>query len=265
MTKTHVVFFSGGVASYIAAKRLGGDVICLFTDTATEDPSLYEFLEEAASKLGHPLVWLKDGRDVWDVFEDARYIGNTRVDPCSRILKREPARKWILDNCKPETHDITFGISWDEDHRLNAIRKHWEGWDVLSPLCDPPLMDKKRMIEEAENDGLTIPTLYEKGFPHANCGGFCVKAGQAQFAHLLKEMPERYAYHEKRMNDLMAKQPGLKPFLRKRINGELTYMTMTEWREYVEAGGKYDDRDFGGCNCFFVEDDFIQIKMFGLQ
>ena len=89
-----VVYYSGGVASYIAAKRAkaaGYDCTLLFTDTRTEDASLYEFVKAGAEHLDLPLVWLDQGMDVWGAFRKAKYIGNTRIDPCSRMLKRRPA------------------------------------------------------------------------------------------------------------------------------------------------------------------------------
>jgi hypothetical protein len=67
--------FSGGVASWAAARRLvdrdGPDgVTLLFTDTRSEDEDLYRFLDEAAADIGVPLVKLADGiekasGDVW--------------------------------------------------------------------------------------------------------------------------------------------------------------------------------------------------------
>ncbi len=56
----------------------------------------------------------------------------------------------------------------------------------------------------AGHEGIAPPRLYAMGFPHNNCGGFCVKAGQAHFALLLRTMPERYAYHEAKENELRA-------------------------------------------------------------
>jgi hypothetical protein len=35
------------------------------------------------------LVWIADGRHPWEVYRDEKFIGNSLVDPCSRILKRE--------------------------------------------------------------------------------------------------------------------------------------------------------------------------------
>ena len=53
----HVVFYSGGVASYCVAKRVvqqygTKDVVLLFTDTNYEHEDLYRFLDESCARLG---------------------------------------------------------------------------------------------------------------------------------------------------------------------------------------------------------------------
>jgi 3'-phosphoadenosine 5'-phosphosulfate sulfotransferase (PAPS reductase)/FAD synthetase len=53
----HIIFYSGGIGSYFAAKRVlekhrPEDVILLFTDTLIEDKDLYRFLDETSKKLG---------------------------------------------------------------------------------------------------------------------------------------------------------------------------------------------------------------------
>src|SRR5690606_6302278 len=101
----HIIFFSGGVGSYFAAKRVierygNQDVILLFTDTKMEDQDLYRFIEEASQKLGSTLVKIADGRTPWDVAFDKRFLPNSRIAPCSHALKQQVARKYILDNFK---------------------------------------------------------------------------------------------------------------------------------------------------------------------
>lgn len=126
--RSHVVMFSGGAASYAAAKYVaakhGTERLWLFfTDTSMEDQDLYRFLHEAAADVGGTLEIYKDGRTPWEVFRETRFLGNTRVDPCSRILKREPARRWIRDTFKPDDVELYVGITWEEQHRLDRMKK----------------------------------------------------------------------------------------------------------------------------------------------
>ena len=99
----HLVMFSGGACSYMAAKRVierhGKDgVVLLFADTLIEDPTLYEFLDSSSKFLDVPLIKISDGRTPFEVFEDVRFLGNSRIDPCSRILKRDLLNKWREDS-----------------------------------------------------------------------------------------------------------------------------------------------------------------------
>lgn len=178
----HVVMFSGGVGSFCAAERAieahGEEhVQLLFTDTLIEDQSLYEFLEAAERHLAVPLIKIADGRNPWQVFRDRRFIGNTRVDPCSDELKRKLARSWMEERYGPEEACVHLGISWDEEHRLRAAAERWKPYECFAPMCDDPRLTRQQMLDRLRAAGIEPPALYALGFPHNNCGGFCVKAG----------------------------------------------------------------------------------------
>jgi hypothetical protein len=246
-----VVLFSGGLASYMAAHAVT-DPICLFTDTKTEDEDLYRFLAECV--VAHP-EWqihsIADGRDVWQVFKDKRMIGNTRIDPCSAILKRNLARKWIEDRFGPDECEIVVGIDWTEAHRFARMGERWKPYTVTAPLTEPPFYTRQDMANKAAEFGIDPPRLYGMGFPHNNCGGFCVKAGQAHFLHLLAVMPERFAYHEAKeqeVRDYLGKDVAI---LRDRRGGTTSPMTLRTLRERAQAADpQLDLFEWGGCGCF---------------
>lgn len=90
--------FSGGICSWAAARRVAAtygkeNLTLLFADTLIEDEDLYRFLEEASADVGVPVTRVADGRTPWEVFRDNRFIANSRVDICSRVLKREVCDK----------------------------------------------------------------------------------------------------------------------------------------------------------------------------
>jgi hypothetical protein len=88
------------------------------------------------------------------------------------------------------------------------------------------------------------------GFQHNNCGGFCIKAGQAHFARLLHKMPERYAFHEEQEQKFRREKGKDVAILRDRIGGDTKPMTLQAFREGIQSGGLFDQDDEGGCNCF---------------
>lgn len=257
--RNYVVLFSGGTGSWAAAKRIAeregvDNLHLLFTDTKTEDEDLYRFIEEAAKNVGGEFHRISDGRDVWEVFFDERFIGNTRVDICSRILKRDLARNWIEKYFDHEDTSVVLGIDWTEVHRFERAAPRWLPYRLEAPLCDPPLTSKDEMHEALGLEGIELPRLYEWS-PHNNCGGFCVKGGHGQFRALLENMPERYAYHEAKEKEFRQMTGKHVAILRNRKGGTTKPLTLTEFRERVEAenvGGLELD-DFGGCGCMVDE------------
>lgn len=112
-----------------------------------------------------------------------------------------------------------------------------------------PLWDKCRMLDELRKLGVKPPRLYEMGFPHNNCGGFCVKAGHAHFAHLYRTMPERYAFHEAKEEAFRERTGKDVSILNDRSgDGRKKPLTLRALRERI-VRGDYDRHDWGGCGC----------------
>lgn len=267
-----VVFFSGGIVSWAAAKRAvakygAENTTLLFTDTRSEDRDLYRFIREAAENVGAPLIWLKSNRDIWNVFDDEGMLGNSRADPCSRVLKREPAERWLVANREPADTVLVFGIDWTETHRYDGdplpgktrrrgVKPRYNalGWPhVEAPMIEPPFLDRRGISAWLRLEGLTRSRAYDEGFAHDNCGGGCVKAGKGHFAHLYRVRPAVYAEWERQEQAFNDNRPG-KPFqtiLRDEIKGKPTRpLSLRQLRERIEGGGQIDMFDIGGCGCF---------------
>lgn len=254
-----VVMFSGGIGSWGAARRVvdthGTDGLALlFTDTRIEDADLYRFLADAATDIGAPLISIQDGRTPWELFREARFLGNTRVDLCSRVLKRELADKWLAERYTPDDVTVYVGIDWTESHRYERMRDRKLPWRYEAPLCDSPLVTKHDLLAAARARGLMPPKLYDLGAPHNNCGGGCVKAGQGHFAWLLRTLPDVYAdweANEQELRDLL----GDVSILRDRTGGETRPMTLVDLRLRIERGQELDLFDIGGCGCFMDDSE----------
>lgn len=252
----HLVFYSGGIASFFTAKRVidehGPDAVTLlFTDTLIEDEDLYRFLRESAKHLGSQLVEIADGRKPWEVFRDVRLMGNTRMDPCSRILKRELSRAWVEEHYPvPDTVTLYIGLDWSEGHRIERPKAAWQPYVIEAPLLGPPYLTRAQMLTDCRDLGIEPPRLYAMGASHNNCGGFCVKAGQKQFEWLLRVMPERYAHHEQQEQDFRDWIGKDVTILRDRTGGTNKRLTLAALRKRIEAGGSVPEFDWGGCGCF---------------
>jgi hypothetical protein len=255
---TIVVQLSGGAASYVAAKlaleEFGHDGTALvFADTKEEDEDLYRFLGDVERHLNHPVIRIAEGRDIWQVFFDERMMGNSRVDPCSKLLKRRLLDRW-RENCAADCV-VIIGYDANEEHRLKTFRARMAPVQVRAPLLERGIW-KERALEMVETDGLRLSRSYALGFPHDNCGGFCVKAGQATFALLLETRPERYARHEAKEEEFRAFIGKDVSIMRDRRGGVSRPLTMRAFRERHEREPKLTDRfDFGGCACMEEPDD----------
>ena len=265
----HIICFSGGIGSWATAKRVieaeGGadDVTLLFADVKGdndsphlgEDEDTYRFIADTAFDFGARLVTLNEGRSIWQVFKDKRFLGNSRQANCSHLLKQAPTKKWLMENCDPADTTVYVGISWDEIHRLPAIENAYKsfGFTVKAPLCDPPYVDKQALLEECRADGIEPPRAYTLGFPHNNCGGFCVRAGQTQFRLLLERNRERFMFHEAQEQELREYLGKEVTILTETVKNNPVPLTLRAFRERQEAQpGLFDldDFDFGGCGCF---------------
>jgi hypothetical protein len=257
---TRVIQFSTGIGSWATARRIVDqygteNLVLLFADTRDEDPDNYRFAIDAAAKIGVPLITVADGRDVKQVMRDERFLGNSRIAPCSKHLKQIPCRNWLKANVDPADTVLYVGIDASEIHRTAAISAGWAPWPVEFPMTEPPYVDK---LMTARAEGLEPPSMYRDGYPHANCSGCCVRQGQAGWALTLRVHPDRYAEMEAFENEMRA-ELGDVSMMKSRIGKETVPFTLTELRKRIEAkpekdasNGKpwlLDPYDFGGCGC----------------
>lgn len=146
------------------------------------------------------LIWLVEGRDPWEVFRDERFLGNSRIDPCSKILKRQILDKWRNANCDCSQDVFTVGIGTDEANRFDdgaggglGPRMAELGWVYVAPLIGT-FEGELGPLYYIEQAGIRRPRLYVLGYIHNNCGGFCIKAGKRHYQNRHRVNPDRYAY-----------------------------------------------------------------------
>lgn len=256
--KHHVVMVSSGAGSAMAWKRavdLHGaeNVTGLFADVNGEHQDNYRFLHEVLLWVDAPLTILDNGgRTIWDVFRSERFLGNSRVDLCSRVLKREVMRAWLEANHDPGVTVAAIGYDVDEGHRIAKAEPNWAPYELASPLVWDPVMFKHEAHATIEAAGIALPWLTRQGFPHANCGGGCVKAGHKQWRKLLALDPAAYAQWE-------AEEEGVRQYLDKDVSilrdrrkaAPTTVLTLRQFRERVQADETltFGDEEWGSCNC----------------
>lgn len=249
---TFLVSYSGGLGSFMAAhliEQSGADFELVFCDTKTEDFDLYRFLNETEKFFNKKIIRLEDGRDIWQVQADVKFQANSQKDPCSRILKRELFKKWMRANYQPSEAILVLGIDHTETHRLKDFKRNHAPFEVIAPLCKIE-RSREDIVDTLHMAGIEPPRLYEMGFPHNNCGGFCVKSGQKQAALLLKKLPDTYAWHEKKQEEVFVSMGAKHPTIRKNVNGKTYYLSLRDFRLFLESGGKAEMFEEGNCACF---------------
>lgn len=280
---------SWGAAKRLRLQIPEAKVVMLFADTFIESEDTYRFLIQGAANIaGVPvpacaflpipeldlenpgprkevlksiarlsmkaipgLNWIWDGRTPWEVFEDVKFMGNSRVDPCSRILKRELLDRWAALRFKPDECVHVVGLNWDEDERIVRLRERSLPRVFIAPLADKPQMSKWEVQQWAEAEGLPISSAYRLGLSHDNCGGGCVKAGQGHFLQILQHRPnvyQQWEQQEKKFNERRGKTYSMLKCSRgKRVKP----LTLEALRLRNQSGDILEEEklELGGCAC----------------
>ncbi|WCO67906.1 hypothetical protein PO878_04105 [Iamia majanohamensis] len=253
----HLVQFSTGAGSAEVAFRVAerndpADVVLITADTLVEDDDNWRFARDVVHALPDGVQWVRltDGRTPMQVGRDQRVVPNNRMAVCSRVLKRDLIRAHMDANYDPEESVVYLGFDWTEEHRMAASAGPWAPWTVAAPLMDPPYRTKAQILDGLRARGIEPPRLYAAGFSHANCGGGCVRGGQAQWELLLRRLPDRYREwetEEEATRALLGKDVSI---LRDRRGGTAVPLPLRSFRERLEAQPSlFDNEDWGACGC----------------
>lgn len=292
----------------VALERGTENLTCLFADTLIEDDDLYRFLVETAANIfGVPcpdipglrdipplremdarkshlaalraaamvaipgLAWVADGRHPWEVFRDERFIGNSLVDPCSKILKRQLLDRWMTDHfgrARPTTRGVVGLGVWERERfegqylTRKGGRKAWKpglaermaakGWVFRAPLIYwKPAMDRKDIYRWLDREGIAHPQLSDEGFDTNNCGGFCVKMGVRQAHRLYHRRPDTYAWHAEQERLTQAHIGTDCTTLRREVDGKKVSLPLLELAGELaaaDAGSLFPSQP--ACGCF---------------
>ncbi|KIL37316.1 hypothetical protein SD71_01075 [Cohnella kolymensis] len=239
----HVSMFSGGAASaYVAYQMVQtyGKENCylFFTNTLWEDEDNYRFMYEIADYIGVPITEYVDGRTPEEVFEQTRFLGNSRLAKCSSELKVRQTVIFIEDLRDQGLEPILyFGIGAHEKQRADNLKEFYghqalEPVETRFPLFESNIKDvnAKEIIEKQW--GIKLPRMYELGFAHANCGGRCVRGGFNHYKDLYRIWPDRYMEQEE-MEEKMRAMLGDVSILKLRDDG--SPYTLKEYRNYLDS------------------------------
>lgn len=125
----YIAMFSGGAASayvaYLMTQKYGKENSKLFfTDTLWEHRDNKRFMIEVAEEIGIEIVTVKDGRTPEEVFDETRFLGNSRLAKCSSELKVRQTMIY-LEELRDEGYEpiLYFGIGKHEKRRREGIEE----------------------------------------------------------------------------------------------------------------------------------------------
>lgn len=251
--KKYIVNFSGGITSALALFKLletieKDDIEVVFADTGIEDPDLYRFMEDCERHTGMTFTKLKDERTPFTVMWDLKMFSSHRYTPCSKVLKRDRIKAYLIEKYGSLDNTIqVFGYTGDEKHRIERIRQVYK--NVCIPLENTYFLQDCDKINAIKKYGIRQPLLYDLGFRHNNCGGFCVNAGHAHYEKLYHVLPDVYT-HAMEFEQALREETGKNiSYMSRSIHGKKQPYTLAEHKQRIEnkeliRGG------YGQCSCF---------------
>lgn len=240
----YVVSVGGGLSSTLflplhteLVDKFGDDVEYVISVLTNEHPDVWRLIYEVEQLLGIKIKRIGHNKSVWDVFDEEGFIGNDRMDNCSRVLKREVVRDYMKAKYAPGEATVVVGIGHHEIDRTLSIKRNWQsmGYDVYFALAEYENLTKEFMMEACQSLFGFVPELYLLDFEHNNCDGGCVKAGKYQWRLLLEKRPDTFAWWEMREAQWQKNTGSDHTVLREMIKGVNYPVTLKEFRERVQS------------------------------
>lgn len=189
--KTIVVWFSCGAASAVAAKLTldiygkTNNVIICNNPIKEEHEDNQRFLKDFEKFIGQKIISVKSkkypNQSCVEVWNKRKYMSGVKGAPCTLELKKKARQEWEKEN----PHDyLVLGFTLEEKKRHDRF-KLTERENILPVLIDNNITkaDCYKLVTEW---GITLPKIYIKGMPNANCIG-CVKASGISYWQLIRK------------------------------------------------------------------------------
>jgi hypothetical protein len=222
-------------------------------DTGCESSGNYALVDALESASGVKIVRLDQGRDIWDVF-DEHGVMRMQNGACkaSVELKQKPLDAFSRSIFSPDEVLIAIGLSWDEPERQCRLTRRLEPYQAFYPLNVSPRLTECDIVSELDRYGLPESMAYNLGYTHDNCRGGCVLAGQAQWAGLLHDDPEHFAYCERRER-VFYDRTGF-TVLKDRRGGRTTSYPLFQLRADKAAGRQFRNTWRSTCGCMSIDE-----------
>lgn len=136
----HVVALSGGKDSTALAlalqEREPRPYTYLCTPTGDELPEMFEHWRALGERLGSSILPIMHTKRLVDLIDEQKTLPNYKIRYCTRILKIEPYRKWLKEQCEFGPVVSYVGLRADEEGRAGGAYGDIDGVEMRFPLRD---------------------------------------------------------------------------------------------------------------------------------
>ena len=245
---------SGGAASAVSTMRCiewyGREMVTLvYADAGCESAGNHALIDALELVSGCKIIRLNQGKDIWDVFDEHGVMRIHSACKASVELKQKPLDAFTRSMFSPDEVVIAVGLSVAERARQTRLTGRLKPYQTIYPLNVEPQLAECEIIAALDHYGLPESMAYNLGYTHDNCKGGCVLAGQAQWAGLLDDDPEHFAYCERRER-VFYDRTGFAA-LRDRRGGTLKSYPLFQLRADKAAGRKFRNTWRSTCGCMF--------------
>ena len=193
-TTRHVLGLSGGrdsasLAIFMKLKYPDLPIEYFFTDTGSELPEVYSYLQELQAYLGKPIEYLNPGRDFAFYLEKYNnFLPSIQQRWCTNKLKLKPFEDWLKPSIDKGDRVISYvAIRADEDR--SGYRSDTSGIEVSFPLKDHGV-DKAGVLRILRDSGLGLPGYY-RWRSRSGCT-FCFFQQKIEWVRLKDEHPAAF-------------------------------------------------------------------------
>lgn len=155
----HVVALSGGddstLMSVLLKEREPRPYTYVCTPTGNELPEMFDHWRKLGEMLGKRILPIMAGT-LTGVIRDQKMLPNFRARFCTRILKIEPYRKWLMENAAAGPIVSYVGLRADEPGRAGGAYEDIPGVTMRFPLREWGYTDP-RVLGELACRGIEIP------------------------------------------------------------------------------------------------------------
>lgn len=184
----HVVALSGGNDSTALAvllqEREPREYIYVCTPTGDELPEMFEHWLRLGDLLGKRILPIMAHTDLNGVIAEQGSLPNNRMRFCTRILKIEPYRRWLIARAAEGPVVSYVGLRADEEGRAGGAYGDIDGVTMRFPLREWG-MDRAAVLAALEQRSIRVPE-------RTDCAR-CFHQRLGEWWRLWREFPEIYA------------------------------------------------------------------------